>query len=142
VARQVFPATQAQFLTVLASSTLVSMAVQKIQACKFSHITFMDGWLKACQYHPHIAPICLTWYVESLPRWEAAFSATLQSFKKKRVKKKINYFSFLSPKNIIINSYFYRLIGKLTAFLQLQEFSLRNAPVDYTTSSTRRSRPP
>jgi hypothetical protein len=25
--------------------------------------------------------------------------------------------------------YFYKLIGKLTAFLQLQEFSLRNVPV-------------
>jgi hypothetical protein len=33
----------------------------------------------------------------------------------------------------IVNSldyYSYRLIGKLTAFLQVQEFSLRNPPVD------------
>jgi len=30
--------------------------------------------------------------------------------------------------------YFYRLIGKLTAFLQLQEFSLRNLTVRFTTA--------
>jgi hypothetical protein len=35
--------------------------------------------------------------------------------------------------------YFYKLIGKLTAFWQLQEFSLRNLPVDSSTSSARRS---
>jgi hypothetical protein len=36
--------------------------------------------------------------------------------------------------------YSYRLIGKLTAFLQLQEFSLRNLPVeDSSTSAVRRS---
>jgi hypothetical protein len=35
--------------------------------------------------------------------------------------------------------YFYKLIGKLTAFLQLQEFSLRNLPVDSSTSAARRS---
>jgi hypothetical protein len=35
--------------------------------------------------------------------------------------------------------YPYRLIGKLTAFLQLQEFSLRNPPVDYSTSAARLS---
>jgi hypothetical protein len=40
-----------------------------------------------------------------------------------------------------LDSYSYRLIGKLTAFLQLQEFSLRNPPVDYSTSDARRSRP-
>jgi hypothetical protein len=45
----------------------------------------------------------------------------------------------------IVNSldcYSYRLIGKLTAFLQLQEFSLRNPTVDHSTSAARRSRPP
>ncbi len=45
----------------------------------------------------------------------------------------------------IVNSlhcYSYRLIGKLTAFLQLQELSLRNMTVDYSTSAARRSRPP
>jgi hypothetical protein len=31
--------------------------------------------------------------------------------------------------------HFYKFIGKLTAFLQLQEFSLRNPPVDYSTST-------
>jgi hypothetical protein len=35
--------------------------------------------------------------------------------------------------------YSYRLIGKLTAFLQLQEFSLRNQIVDFSTSAARRS---
>ena len=42
----------------------------------------------------------------------------------------------------IVNSldcYSYRIIGKLTVFLQLQEFSLRNQPVDYSTSVARRS---
>ena len=42
----------------------------------------------------------------------------------------------------IVNSldcYSYRLIGKLTAFLQIQEFSLHNQPVDYSTSAARRS---
>ncbi len=34
---------------------------------------------------------------------------------------------------------FHKLIGKLTAFLQLQEFSLRNLPVDSSTSAARRS---
>jgi hypothetical protein len=34
---------------------------------------------------------------------------------------------------------FYRLIGKLTAFLQLQEFSLRNMTVASTTSAARLS---
>ncbi len=33
----------------------------------------------------------------------------------------------------------YRIIGKLIAFLQLQEFILRNPPVDYFTSVTRLS---
>ena len=37
--------------------------------------------------------------------------------------------------------YSYRLIGKLTAFLQLQELSFRNRPVDCSTSATRRSPP-
>ncbi len=35
--------------------------------------------------------------------------------------------------------YFYKLIGKLTAFLQLQEFSLRNMTVDSSTSVARSS---
>jgi hypothetical protein len=35
--------------------------------------------------------------------------------------------------------YSYRLIGKLTAFLQLQEFSLRILPVDSSTSAARQS---
>jgi hypothetical protein len=35
--------------------------------------------------------------------------------------------------------YSYRLIGKLTAFLQLQEFSLRNLPVASSTSAARLS---
>jgi hypothetical protein len=35
--------------------------------------------------------------------------------------------------------FFYRLIGKLTAFLHLQEFSLRDLPVSTSTTSTRRS---
>jgi len=35
--------------------------------------------------------------------------------------------------------YPYRPIGKLTAFLQLQEFSLRILPVDSSTSAARRS---
>ena len=35
--------------------------------------------------------------------------------------------------------YSYRLIGKLTAFLQLQEFSLRNQTVDFSTTAARRS---
>ncbi len=42
----------------------------------------------------------------------------------------------------IVNSldcYSYRLIGKLTVFLQLQEFSLRNPPLDFSTSAARRS---
>jgi len=42
----------------------------------------------------------------------------------------------------IVNSsdfYSYRLIGKLTVFLQLQEFSLRNMTVDSSTSAARRS---
>jgi hypothetical protein len=42
----------------------------------------------------------------------------------------------------IVNSldcYSYRIIGKLTAFLQLQEFSLRNMTVDSSTSAARRS---
>jgi hypothetical protein len=34
---------------------------------------------------------------------------------------------------------FYKLIRKLTAFWQLQEFSLRNLPVDSSTSAVRRS---
>ena len=37
--------------------------------------------------------------------------------------------------------YSYRLIGKLTAFLQLQEFSLRNQTVDSSTSAARLSLP-
>jgi hypothetical protein len=35
--------------------------------------------------------------------------------------------------------YSYKLIGKLTAFLQLQEFSLRKPTVDFSTSAARRS---
>ena len=35
--------------------------------------------------------------------------------------------------------YSYRLIGKLAAFLQLQEFSLRNLPVASSTTAARRS---
>jgi hypothetical protein len=35
--------------------------------------------------------------------------------------------------------YSYRIIGKLTAFLQFQEFSLRNLPVASSTSVARRS---
>ena len=35
--------------------------------------------------------------------------------------------------------YSYRLIVKLTAFLQLQEFSVRNQTVDFSTSAARRS---
>ncbi len=35
--------------------------------------------------------------------------------------------------------YSYRLIGKLTAFLQLQEFRSRNLTVDTSTSAARRS---
>jgi hypothetical protein len=35
--------------------------------------------------------------------------------------------------------YFYRLIGKLTAFLHLQDFSLRNLTVTSSTTVTRRS---
>ena len=41
----------------------------------------------------------------------------------------------------IVNSLDYysdRLIGKLTAFLQLLEFNLRNKTVDFSTSSARR----
>ncbi len=41
-----------------------------------------------------------------------------------------------------LDCYSCRLIGKLTAFLQLQEFSLRSKTVDYSTSAARRSRPP
>ncbi len=37
--------------------------------------------------------------------------------------------------------YFYKLIGKLTAFLQLQEFSLRNQTVDSSTTAAQRSPP-
>ena len=36
------------------------------------------------------------------------------------------------------NFYFYGLIGKLTDFLQLQEFSLRNQIVDFSTSAAHR----
>ncbi len=35
--------------------------------------------------------------------------------------------------------YFYKLIGKLTDFLQLQDFSFRNLPVDSSTTTARRS---
>ena len=35
--------------------------------------------------------------------------------------------------------YSYRLVGKLTAFLQLEEFSLRNVTVDSSTSAARLS---
>ena len=38
-----------------------------------------------------------------------------------------------------IDCYSYRLIGKLTAFLQLQEFILYNPPVDFPTSTARLS---
>ena len=37
--------------------------------------------------------------------------------------------------------YSYKLIGKLTAFLQLQEFSLRNMTVNNSTTVTQRSPP-
>ena len=36
---------------------------------------------------------------------------------------------------------FYKLIGKLTAFLQLQEFCLRIQTVDFSTTAARRSPP-
>jgi hypothetical protein len=39
----------------------------------------------------------------------------------------------------LLDFYSYRLIGKLTAFLQLQEFSQRNLPVASSTSAARRS---
>jgi hypothetical protein len=42
----------------------------------------------------------------------------------------------------IVNSldcYSYKLIGKMTAFLQFQEFSLRNPLVDFSTSAAWRS---
>jgi hypothetical protein len=38
-----------------------------------------------------------------------------------------------------LDCYSYRLIGKLTAFLQLLEFSLRNPTVDYSTSASGRA---
>jgi hypothetical protein len=38
-----------------------------------------------------------------------------------------------------LDFYSYRLIGKLTAFLQLQEFSLCNQIVGFSTSAVRRS---
>jgi hypothetical protein len=41
-----------------------------------------------------------------------------------------------------LDCYSCRLIGKLTAFLQLQELSLRSKTVDYSTSAARRSRSP
>ncbi len=37
--------------------------------------------------------------------------------------------------------FFYKLIGKLTAFLQLQEFSLRNMTMVSSTTAARRSPP-
>jgi hypothetical protein len=37
----------------------------------------------------------------------------------------------------LLDFYSYRLIGKLTAFLQLQEFSQRNLPVASSTSVAR-----
>ena len=37
----------------------------------------------------------------------------------------------------LLDFYFYRFIEKLTAFLQLQEFSLRNQPVDSSTFTAR-----
>jgi hypothetical protein len=54
--------------------------------------------------------------------------------KKKQRAKKIP-FGLGNDLGTIVNSldyYSYRLIGKLTAFLQLQEFSLRNIPVEDT----------
>jgi hypothetical protein len=39
----------------------------------------------------------------------------------------------------LLDFYSYRLIGKLTAFLQLQEFSQRNQPVDSFTFTARLS---
>jgi hypothetical protein len=39
----------------------------------------------------------------------------------------------------LLDFYSYRLIGKLTAFLQLQEFSQRNLPVGSSTSAARLS---
>ncbi len=39
----------------------------------------------------------------------------------------------------LLDFYSYRLIGKLTAFLQLQEFSQRNQPVDSFTFAARLS---
>jgi hypothetical protein len=56
-----------------------------------------------------------------------------------------NDISFMPPipsTSYIVNLcdfYFYRLVGKLTAFLQLQELSLRNLPLDCSTSAARRS---
>jgi hypothetical protein len=41
-----------------------------------------------------------------------------------------------------LDCYSYRIIGKLTAFLKLQEFIFRNMTVDYSTSAARRSRSP
>jgi hypothetical protein len=41
----------------------------------------------------------------------------------------------------LLDFYSYRLIGKLTAFLQLQEFSQRNLPVVSSTSAARLSLP-
>jgi hypothetical protein len=41
----------------------------------------------------------------------------------------------------LCNFYFYKLIGKLTAFLQLQEFSFRIQTVDFSTTATQRSPP-
>jgi hypothetical protein len=39
------------------------------------------------------------------------------------------------------NNYFYKIIGKLTAFLQLQEFSLSNPTVTSSTTAAPRSPP-
>ena len=58
-----------------------------------------------------------------------------------------NAISFMPPLLVRLGGYIlnlyafysYRLIGKLTAFLQLQEFSLRNLTVDTSTSAARRS---
>ncbi len=52
----------------------------------------------------------------------------------------LHYLLLVCLGDYIVNScdfYSYRLIGKLTAFLQIQEFRLRNTTVDTSTSTAR-----
>ncbi len=50
------------------------------------------------------------------------------------------YCWYVRPVTVNLSDFYsYRLIGKLTAFLQLQEFSQRNLPVDSSTSTSRLS---